>query len=120
MISPKIIDGDLVFENGDWIFAEGNEELVQSVEAILQTSKGEFFLEEEHGLSHSNLVGKEANQEEVRDDIIEALSQEERIASVRDITFFDNKKIRHRTVNITLEKGDGSQLTLEEVSLDAG
>ncbi|KRI55732.1 DUF2634 domain-containing protein, partial [Acinetobacter baumannii] len=82
MIAPKLKDGDLVIENGNLIMVEGDEELAQSVAATLQTRKGEFFLEPEHGMSFRNMLGKVADQDETRDDIIEAISQESRVQSV--------------------------------------
>lgn len=119
MIAPKLINGDLVIENGDLIFVEEDEELAQSVESVLQTDKGEFFLEEEHGLVRDNLVGKQANQDEARDDIIEAVSQESRVESIADIVFVDDKKTRKRSVRLTIQKVDGSLLDIGEVPLNA-
>lgn len=98
---------------------DGDEELAQSVRVLLQTQQEEYFLDEDHGLSRENLQGKEANQDAAADDIIEAVAQEERIESVEDIVFEDNRKNRNRTVSLTLQKTDGETLMVEEVELDA-
>lgn len=119
MISPKLKEGDLVIENGELVMIEGDEELVQSVLSVLQTRKGEFFLVEEHGVFLDNLLGKEANQEEARDDIIEAISQDERIASVEDVTFADDRKDRIRSVSLKLRKADSDALMIEGVDFNA-
>lgn len=119
MIAPKLIDGDLVIENGNLIFVEGDEELAQSVKSALQTRKGEFFLAPEHGMSFDNMVGKVANQDEARDDLIEATSQESRVRSVISVTFTDDKMARKRSVKLTIEKEDGTTLNVGEVPLDA-
>ncbi|RAS75251.1 DUF2634 domain-containing protein [Priestia endophytica] len=119
MLAPKLKDGDLVIENNNLIMVEDDEELAQSVKSILQTRKGEFFLDTEHGMSFDNILGKVADQAATRDDIIEAVSQEERIRSVTDVSFSDDAKTRIREVGMTLEKEDGTELELEEVVIGA-
>lgn len=120
MISPKIVDGDLVIDgNGDIVMVEGDEELAQAMEMTLQTRKGEFFLELEHGLVFDNLLGKEVNQEQARDDIIEVVSQEDRIASVKEVSFVDDWKNRTRLVSLKLQKDNGETLSIEGVDLSA-
>lgn len=118
MISPKIVDGDIVIdENGDIVMVEGGEELAQSVRSILETRKGEFFLETDHGLSFDNILGKQLKKMEARDDIIEAVSQEPRVAAVTDVVFTDDRKARKRSVKITIQKEDGSQVEVGEVNI---
>lgn len=119
MIAPKLKDGDLVIENNELILIDGDEELAQSIRSALQTRKGEFFLEPEHGLVFDNLIGKAANQDEARDDIIEATSQEPQVSSVTDIVFTDDRKTRKRAVNLTIEKEDGTQIPVGEVPFNA-
>ncbi|UMZ35543.1 DUF2634 domain-containing protein [Priestia megaterium] len=118
--APKLVNGDLVIENGELVMISGDEELVQSVQAILGTRKGEFFLDSEHGLSHENVMGKPANQDLARDDIIEALMQEERVASIPTVNFNDDKAKRKRNVSLTIEKDDGSQLPINGGDFDVG
>lgn len=117
--APKLVNGDLVIENNELVMIDGDEELVQSVQAILGTRKGEFFLDSEHGLSHENILGKPASQELARDDIIEALMQEERVASVPSISFEDDKSKRKRNVNLSIEKTDGTQLSIDGGEFDS-
>lgn len=117
MISPKIVDGDIVIDNGDIVMVEDDEELAQSIQSILQTRKGEFFLEPDHGLSFDNLLGKQANQHEARDDIIEAVSQEPRVAAVTDVVISDDRKIRKRSVIVTIQKEDGTQVEVGDVNI---
>lgn len=120
MMAPKIENGDLVIENNDFILIDGDEELAQSIKTVLLTQKEEFFLNPEHGLFRENILGKEANQTAATDDIIEAISQEERIESTEEINFTDDRNLRIRDISLTLQKVDGETLTIEEVELDAG
>ena len=118
MFSPKIVDGDLMIdENGDIVMVEGDEELAQSVRMILETRKGEFFLEPDHGLVFDNLLGKEADLAKAHEDIVEAVLQEERIASVEDVIFTDNQQERTRSVSLKMQKTDGGTLSLEGVNV---
>lgn len=119
MISPKLLDGDLVIENNDLAMVNNDEELIQSVRTTLMTRKGEFFLDPEYGVSYENLLGKGTSEEEARDDIIEALSKDERIGSVTDITFNENLSLRTRTISLTIQKQDETELALNEVELNA-
>lgn len=119
MKSPKLQNGDLVIENNDLILISDDEELIQSVRNTLLTRKGEFFLDPEEGVSHDNLLGKGTSDEEARDDIIEALSRDERIQAVTDIMFTDNLETRRRQVSLTIQKQDDTELTIDEVELNA-
>lgn len=119
MKSPKLLNRDLVIENNDLVMVDEDEELIQSVRATLMTRKGEFFLDPEYGVSYDNLLGKGTSEEEARDDIIEALSKDERIGSVTNITFVDNSETRTRKISLTIQKQDETELTIDEVELNA-
>lgn len=120
MKAPLLKDGDLVFENNEWAWTEGDPELLQSVEAVMSTRLDELDLAPGHGLRYDNLLGKEANGEAARSDIIEALAQEERIQAVPEITITDDRTARKRTVTLIIQKQDGQQLETGEVTFDAG
>ncbi|MBF4022229.1 DUF2634 domain-containing protein [Burkholderia pseudomallei] len=86
MKSPKIDEnGDLVFLNGDVVWVDGAEEIVQSVTSIIQTRKGEWFLNDGFGLSHEHIFVKSPDLNMIEDDLREAIGQEERITEITDI-----------------------------------
>lgn len=120
MIAPKLENGDIVIRNGEWIFVEGDEELAQSVKATMQMQRGEFFLEEEAGMRYDNLLGKSSNINEVRDDIIEAVSQEERVRFIVELDISDDERARKRTVTLVIEKENGEQLEINGGTLGEG
>ena len=120
MNSPKIINGDLVIKSNDFVMTTDDEDIIQSVQAVLQTRKEEFFLDLEHGLVRDNIIGKQASQDDARDDVIEAVSQDERIESVEEIIFTDDRQKRTRTISLTLQKTDGETVQMEGVELDVG
>lgn len=120
MIAPKIENGDIVIKNGEWVFVDGDEELAQSVESVLQTRRGEFFLDKEGGLRHENLFGKHTDENALRDDIIEAVSQDDRVNAITDIHIVDDKKARKRNVLLTIEKENKQTIEINQVMLGEG
>jgi phage baseplate assembly protein W len=117
MRAPKIVEGDLVFENGDIVMVDEDEELIQSVQTILQTNKGEWFLNTDFGLDRSQLLAKRFDEALATDAIAEAIAQEERIQRIENISF--QREGRSMTVNLTLTKKDGETLTIEGVTIGA-
>jgi hypothetical protein len=115
MRAPKIIDGDLVFENGDVVMVERDEELAQSLQTIFQTRKEEWFLNSEHGLDRTPFLTKKFDETLASDAIAEATAQEERIQRIENITF--KREGRSLMVDATFIKEDGQPLQLEGVNL---
>lgn len=116
MRAPKIVDGDLVFKNGDVVMVEGDEELAQSLRTIFQTRKEEWFLNENHGLDRSPFLTKKFDESLATDAIAEATAQEERIQQVENISF-KKREGRSLTVDATFIKNDGQPLRMEGVNL---
>ncbi|PAE96784.1 DUF2634 domain-containing protein [Shouchella clausii] len=117
MKTLKLKDGDLCFENNEMQMVEGDKELAQSVAMILQTRKGEFQLEPEHGMERENLLGKAFDEELLRYDVVEAIAQEERISALEDMAVIDDLKSRQRKISLVLKKEDQEVLTIEGVDL---
>lgn len=115
MKSPKIVGGDIVFENGDVVMIDGDDEIAQCVETVLRTNKGEWFLNEEFGLDRSPLLTKQFDETLAADAIAEAVAQEERIKQIENISF--QREGRKLYVDITLVKNDGQTLSIGEVNI---
>jgi phage baseplate assembly protein W len=118
MKAPLIVDGDLVMKNGEIVMIDGDQELAQSVESILKTRQGEFFMDTEFGFNRDNLLGKQADQDAAHDDIVEAIAQEERVATVDEITFTDDRSSRSRAVSLSMTKADDDGETIELNDVD--
>lgn len=115
----KIVDGDLVFDGqGNLVMVEGEDEIVQSIERILTTNKGEWFLNLEHGLDYQEIQGKGRDIEGIKLAITEAILQEERVSEVEKIDLFLDKD-RHLKINVTARLQGGDTLDLSEV-IDIG
>lgn len=67
--------GDLKKENGDFQFISGKDEVVQQIKQILKTNKGEWFRNEDYGISYENLQQRHINEDLVKDVVRDGISQ---------------------------------------------
>ena len=67
--------GDLLIENNAFQMVDGNELLRQKVQEIINTKKGEWFFDWEHGIEFSNFLGKGVTEEAVMAEIEDGLRQ---------------------------------------------
>lgn len=85
MKSIKMLGNDLDFQRGDFLMIDGTQEVAQSLQSLLSIRLGEFKLDELVGLYRDNILGKNRNRDEMKDDIIECLSIDDRVELVNDI-----------------------------------
>lgn len=79
-------DGDLKLEGNSFIMIDNESEVLQSITSLLKVRLEEFYLDEHIGLERKNLLGKNFNADEARDDLIECISQDDRIEVINDLT----------------------------------
>lgn len=119
MITFKIVNNDLVFDaQNNLVMVEGEDEIAQSIERVLTTNKGEWFLNLEHGLDYKAITGKGKDKESVKLAIIEAIMQEYRVDVVEEIDIKIDKN-RHIKINAKGRRKSGDTLDLSEV-IDIG
>lgn len=87
MKTIELVDGDIKLEAGNFTVVDKEVEVKQSLTSLLTIRKGEFFLDENIGLSRSNLFGKRTNKAEAHDDLIECLSQDDRVELINEMFF---------------------------------
>ncbi|WP_341320818.1 DUF2634 domain-containing protein [Solibacillus sp. FSL H8-0523] len=106
MKTIDLINGDLHFENGDFVLIDGPEEVAQCVEISIGTNLGGWFLDESAGTEHMLLLEK-TTDDEARSEVLRVLAQEERIDMIESVTVISDKKARKRTINyvVTLASG---------------
>jgi len=109
-----LINGDLRFENGDFVLIEGPEEVAQCLEISFGTNLGEWFLNEAAGTEHMRFLEK-TSDDEARAEALRVLSQEERIETIESLTVITNKKERKRTIAYVVTLVDGVVLEREVV-----
>ena len=94
-----LIDGDLALDTDrNIIFAQGDDEIAQSLERIFTTDAGEWFLNPNHGLEYQNIRGKWTDDEQIQMAVVIAALQEARVKEVVEIEI--NKDANKRTVDI--------------------
>lgn len=108
----KIVDGDLTFDGqNNLVVIEDVEEEAQSIERILTTNQGEWFLNTLHGLDYNELQGKGKTKEGIMLAITEAIYQDDR---VEDIEYIDIKLDReNRNINVDFKVKMKSGNTIE-------
>lgn len=67
--------GDVVFKRQDIVWVSSTELLIQKIQQVLRTNKGEWWLDEEEGIPVRELVKKNPNPEKIRDYIRKAIGQ---------------------------------------------
>ena len=65
--------GDVVMENGAISFVRDGDLLAQTVRTVVNTNRGEWFLDESEGVDFAAMLGKRPDEGFVRDDIQRAL-----------------------------------------------
>ncbi len=110
MQSFKLVDGDLVIEENDFVMVSDDEELKQCCEIQLGTNKGEWFLDPDMGLTAMNFVGKTVSEDVMCAEIHEELFKEERIQTVENITFIRNTKKRVQDISFEATGTEGEEV----------
>ena len=110
-------NGDLIIENGDLVIVDKHEEIRQSIERILTTNVGEWFLDMEFGLGYQAIQGKGKTKESIKLAITEAIYQEPRVKTVdiKDIEIDTNRHLKVYGIATDLEGNEIDLSTLQEV-----
>lgn len=117
MRTLKVQNGDIVISAGEFAMIDGDEELAQSVRMTIETARGEWFLNEDFGMFRDPFESKPYNEEEIRASIIEAATDDTRIASVENLALVFDQAVRSLAVELVLQKTDGDTITIEEVEI---
>ncbi|MDZ5758045.1 hypothetical protein RAK27_05180 [Carnobacterium maltaromaticum] len=92
-------DDDINLINGSFFLVESEDEVLQSITSLLRIRLGEFDLDEYIGLDRNNLLGKKFSANGARDDLIECMSQDNRIEMVNELSIVASG----RTISIKFE-----------------
>ncbi|OAB39160.1 hypothetical protein PMSD_04305 [Paenibacillus macquariensis subsp. defensor] len=113
--------GDILMSaSGNLVMVEGTEEIAQCCHIGIGTNKGEWFLNPDMGITFSKFLGKQINEEEMREELTQGLMQEERMQSVDLINFTAEKNSRTLLVTFDATSTEGERIQAKEVSIGAG
>ncbi len=101
----RVRNGDIVIESGDIEMVTGSELTRQTVESILNTNKGEWFLDIDEGINFDNILGKPKSDEIKRNEVLDGLTQVDE--TFRLDTFATETKDRNQTITFTAHNEDG-------------
>ena len=90
---------------------DGKELIQQTLESVLGTNKGEWFLNESEGITFSNILGKNVDEEIIRNEIQQGLIQ---VDSSFVMTSFEmNMDAQTRTLKIlfTAKNENGEEIS---------
>ncbi|MCM3413514.1 DUF2634 domain-containing protein [Metabacillus litoralis] len=114
MKSLKLLNGDLVIENGDFVMIDGDDEKSQRISEIIGVNLGEWFLDESLGIDFSLFFEKPLNREAIEDGIVEAIQS--RVDDIERVEI-DEFEIVNRKLTIIFRayKTDGTSIEGESV-----
>lgn len=105
-------DGDLQLSDGQIAWIDGREELAQAVRIRLGTRLGEYFFAPDMGLDHERMVGKQADEDTIREAIMRSLMDEPRIQSIEDVEVTIDKHSRTAQVRLVMTSSEGEEVEL--------
>lgn len=112
MKTLALLNGDLLFENGDFKLDQDEKEVAQCISISLGTNLKEWFLNLTIGLDFKRVLEK-STKDEARAEVMRVLSQEERISEINNVEINDVNRIRMIDYSVTLI--DGTVLSEEVV-----
>lgn len=68
-------DGDVLIENNEITMVYAEDLIRQTVETVLGTNKGEWSLNIEEGITFSNILGKQQDEDVIKNEIYQGLLQ---------------------------------------------
>ncbi|TQR42799.1 DUF2634 domain-containing protein [Paenibacillus popilliae] len=105
-------DGDLQLSDGQIAWIDGREELTQAVRIRLGTRLGEYFFAPDMGLDHEQMVGKQVDEDTIREAVMRCLMDEPRIQSVEDVEVTRDKHSRTAQVRLVMTSSEGEEVEL--------
>lgn len=105
------LTGDIELdENGDIRMIEGDDELIQCVVDIITTNLGEWIFNPQHGFARFRVLGQKFDKDEISSELVAAILQEERVASVDSLDWTFDRSTRVLSGTFTLTKANGGQV----------
>lgn len=101
-------NGDVLIKNNQIQMVNGNELIRQTARSIIGTNKGEWFLNEDEGITFENILGKFVDEDMIKSEIEEGLSQIDSSFSITEFSYeFDSVK-RKLKVSFSAVNDDGT------------
>ena len=100
-------NGDVLIKNGYIEMVDGIQLLRQTVERVLGTNKGEWFLNKNEGINFDYLIGKNVSKELIRSEILGGLKQVNSSYELLDFSYDIDKEKRTLSIRFRAKSDDG-------------
>ncbi|MCY9517935.1 contractile injection system sheath initiator [Paenibacillus apiarius] len=105
-------DGDIQVSDGQIAWIDGREELAQSVRIRMGTRLGEYFFAPDMGLDHDQMMGKQVDEDSIREAVMRCLAEEPRIQSVEELEIDWDERARTVSMRLVIMSADGEEVEL--------
>lgn len=102
--------GDVEIKNNKIVLLSGDELLRQTIEKVLNTNKGEWFGNEDEGITFQNILGKNIDEETIKNEILEGLLQIDSSFILSDFSMSLDENTRGLTVSFKATNEDGETI----------
>lgn len=108
MFNFKVVAGDIMLDGqNDIVLVYDDDEFVQSLQELLSTNTGEWFVNDEYGLRRYEILGQKYKYDDAVDVISEAIFQHEDVDRIESIVLDFDRKSRKMTVQFEVVKKTG-------------
>lgn len=108
-------DGDIDIVNNRISTIDGSELLRQTVQAVLSTHEGEWFLNDKEGINYNLFITKKPDFEVIRSAIIEGLQQVDSTFQLEKYNYLYDKNRRTLTINFTAKNSKGEYVSGNQI-----
>lgn len=105
--------GDVQLTNGIIDMIDGDELTAQTCRTVLSTNKGEWFLNEDEGISFSSMLGKGITEDMQRSQMEAGLRQVDSTFTLTEFSREFDSKTRCATIRFTATNNEGVTVTGE-------
>lgn len=101
--------GDIKKVNGDFQFISGKDEVVQQIKQILKSNKGEWFRNDDYGISYDSLQQRKINEDLIKSVIKEGFDQCSEDITIESIEIGFKKSLRLLYIEVKSYFSDGER-----------
>ncbi len=101
-------NGDVLIKNNQIQMINGDNLLRQTVKSVIGTNKGEWFLNKDEGITFENIRGKYIDEDIIKDEIEQGLSQIDETFSITEFSYEINDKNRKLSISFSAVNDDGT------------
>ena len=89
---------------------DGNELLAQTVRTVIGTNKGEWIFNKNEGISFKNLLGKNVDEEMLKNEVFQGLLQVDSSFAMTEFSAELDRNTRHIIIHFTAVNSGGEEV----------